>query len=128
MGSTLARDVSWKVCELGRDGALRTITPVELFALAERHHLDLGFAARMSYPILKRWLWSRIEPLWKLGATSEMPDQLRECIEGKRAIVINTKKTHEGTLKIIWGKELFSLELNPPEASGALWPSCNTTF
>merc|ERR1712176_870978 len=35
--STLTRDVSWKVCELGRDRALRTIPPVELFALAERH-------------------------------------------------------------------------------------------
>lgn len=111
-----------KKCKQGEDRMLRDYTPEELSHKAHREDLDLGFLAKMSYPVWDHGTWDEVETFWGFGNKSmsdfakeydgEMLEKLQGIADDGYAYVYDVSGDHKPPHHITMGMTVYSIEPN----------------
>lgn len=113
-GAPVKRNLKAKKCSKGQDAWMSDMSPKEMAAYAEKHVINMGMAFLTNFdklmPTSEAELWQSIEPHWKAGNVQAMPAKLQKAIAESRPIVLYTGGDFHSHYKVVWGKELYSLD------------------
>jgi len=109
------RNVSWKVCDLEMEPALRKLSPADLWAKARewgtaRSYIHFGGLLRWAYPILRPQLWAHVENTWW---TPDAPEALQWAVQAGQPIVVDISEDPRGEAVVVDSATTWWLRWDP---------------